>query len=137
MNPDFAKKKITELSIEATKQEATFLQHTLLISTTLLAILVSFKSEETNCCSNRIFILTIVSLCLTILFNGISFYEQIRIFRRAGADLLKEIENPQQKDFLDTSKTKFHLICLYITYVLLILTPILLCTYGVLNALNL
>lgn len=137
-DPDSTLEQVARLSREATDKESEFLRYILLAASGMLGILISLHSASPECLYSRwAFLLSVLSLALAILLGSLVLYDLSKLARRAQEMLSEEYaaaireHRPQKPIFL--THARYYAFCEIATYILLLLSLVLLCAYAVCN----
>lgn len=126
----------SRLSLRAADKEYAFLQHLLLVSSSIFGILISLHPNTPEYLYSRwVFVLSALTLGAAILCNTVALYAQSRLVRRTQKMLSEEgiaaIHEKRHIRPVRINKLRYHVFCEIATYVLLLIALVLLCVYAV------
>ena len=142
MKSDPALEQVALLSRQATDNESSFLRHILLAASSMLGILISLHSEPPKYLYSRwVFVLSVLTLALAILLGTLALYDLSKLARRAQKALSEEgvaaIRECRSKRPIYVAHSGYYAFCEKSTYVLLLTSLALLCSYAVCNTFGL
>lgn len=126
------------LSREATDKESAFLQHILLVASSMFGILISLHPKSPEYLYSRWgFVLSVLSLALAILLGSLALYGRSRLARRAQKRLSEEgraaIREHRPMSPVYLSLSGYYALCEKAVYTLFLIALVLLCTYALCN----
>ena len=137
---EITKKRLSELSQMQKNRNATYLEwlkSILTISTALLAVIISLKSEKSNNLIHSFFYLSTVLLSgIGILFGSLVLFSYVQLenlaLKEKREQLIRSLDGKYVDKFVQIELPKFYIIFEYVCYISLFLSLISLLIYGVL-----
>ena len=123
--------ELSDITQESADIQRSFLQHALLVSSSMLGILVSLHTTTPQCRWLR----WVFALAVGVLANAIALYAQTRladrVVRKYAAEYKAALSEHRQLHPVVVNKTMLHTACERATYILLLSALLLLGIYAV------